>query len=312
MKRAKEGRHLSAAIRETARVSAFRVYRRCLAMLYPVLTVLLLLASSGCATMANRSLAETINHAILNQDDPATVKTGAPAYLLLIDGFIQRSPGDGTMLIAGSKLYAAYAAVFVEDEQRARRMAGKAYDYASRALCQRESGLCAANRIPYDAFVARLPSLGDDDLPALFASATAWALLIQTRSDDWNALANLPKVEAMLERVLALEEEYEQGQAHLYLGVLRSLRPPSAGGRPEVGRSHFEKAIAMSEGRNLMAKVELARRYARLVFERALHDRLLREVLEADPYAPDLTLSNILAQQEAQRLLDTSAAYFGE
>jgi len=262
--------------------------------------------------MANRDLAETLNHAIRNHDDPATVKAGAPAYLLLIDGFIQQSPRDTATLVAGSKLFASYAAVFVEDEQRARRMAGKAYDYSSRALCQRESSLCAVNEIPYDAFVARLPSLDDDDLPELFACATAWALLIQTRSDDWNALANLPKVEAMLERVLALEEKYEQGQAHLYLGVLRSLRPPAAGGRPEVGRSHFEKVIAMSEGRNLMAKVEFARRYARLVFDRALHDRLLREVLEADPYVPDLTLSNILAQQEARRLMNTSAAYFGE
>ena len=61
-----------------------------------------------------------------------------------------------------------------------------------------------------------------------------------------------------------------------------------------------------------MAKVELARRYARLMFDQVLHDRLLREVLAADPYATDLTLSNVLAQREAQRLLSTSAAFFGE
>lgn len=262
--------------------------------------------------MANRNLAETLNHAIRNQDDPVTVMTGAPAYLLLIDGFIKQSPGDTNMLTAGSKLYASYTVAFVEDEQRAKRMAAKAYDYGARALCQRESSLCAVREIPYDDFVQRLGSLDDEDLPELFTCATAWALMIQTQSDDWNALANLPKVEALLERVLTLEEKYEHGQAHLYLGILRSLRPPAAGGRPEEGRSHFEKAIAMSEGRNLMAKVELAGRYARLVFDRALHDRLLSEVLKADPYAPDLTFSNVLAQQEAQRLLNTSAEYFGD
>ncbi len=303
---------MSEAIRRPEGASAFHAIRRHLARLHPLLTVLLLLASSGCTTMANRDLAETLNNAIRNQDDPETVKAGAPAYLLLVDGFIQQNPGDNTMLVAGSKLYATYAAVFVEDEQRARRMADKAYNYSARALCRREPSLCAANEIPYDAFVARLSSLNEDDLPELFTGATAWAVLIQTRSDDWNALANLPKVEAMLERVVALEDEYERGQAHLYLGMLRCLCAPAAGGRPEVGRLHFEKAIAMSEGRNLMAKVELARRYARLMFDRALHDLLLREVLAADPYATDLTLSNILAQQEAQRLLSTSATYFGE
>lgn len=281
-------------------------------MFYPLLTVLLLLTLSGCASMANRGLAETLNQAIRNQDDPMTVKTGAPAYLLLIDGFIQQSPGDTKMLMAGSKLYATYAAAFVEDQQRARQMAGKAFDYSARALCQREPTLCAAHEIPYPDFVQRLASLSEPDLPELFACATAWGLSIQTRSDDWNAIANLPKVEAMLERVLALDEKYEQGQAHLYLGLLRSLRPPAAGGRPEVARSHFEAAIAQSAGRNLMAKVELAGRYGRLVFDRALHDRLLNEVLKADPYALGLTFSNVLAQQEAQRLLNTSAEYFGD
>ena len=68
----------------------------------------------------------------------------------------------------------------------------------------------------------------------------------------------------------------------------------------------------MSGGRNLMAKVEMALHYARLVFDRALHDRLLNEVLKADPYEPDLTFSNVLAQQKARRLLNTSTEYFGD
>jgi len=52
-----------------------------------------------------------------------------------------------------------------------------------------------------------------------------------------------------------------------------------------------------------MAKVEYARRYARLVFNQELHQRLLEEVLESDPRQPGLTLSNVLAQQQAVMLL---------
>ena len=37
-------------------------------------------------------------------------------------------------------------------------------------------------------------------------------------------------------------------------------------------------------------KVEYARGYARTLYERELHDRLLTEVMEADPVAPRLTL----------------------
>ena len=74
----------------------------------------------------------------------------------------------------------------------------------------------------------------------------------------------------------------------------------------------FERAIELSGGRNLMAKVEYARNYARLVYDKALHDRLLNEVLAADPVAPDLTLVNILAKREARKLLRESGDYFDE
>jgi len=75
---------------------------------------------------------------------------------------------------------------------------------------------------------------------------------------------------------------------------------------------HFEQAIELSGGRDLMAKVLLASEYARMAFDRDLHDRLCREVLGASPEAPGLTLSNTLAQERAQRLLDSSDDYFGE
>jgi hypothetical protein len=59
-----------------------------------------------------------------------------------------------------------------------------------------------------------------------------------------------------------------------------------------------------------MAMVLYAQKYARLVFDRELHDRLLREALSADVEHPGLTLANTLAQQQARTLLETSAEYF--
>jgi len=74
----------------------------------------------------------------------------------------------------------------------------------------------------------------------------------------------------------------------------------------------FERVIELSDGRNLTAKVLLARSYARLVFDRDLHDRLCREVIDADPVAPGLTLTNTMAQEEARALLGSSEDYFGD
>ena len=54
---------------------------------------------------------------------------------------------------------------------------------------------------------------------------------IQTHTEDWNAVAELSRVRLLMERVVALDEDYRYGQAHMYLGVLNSILPASLGGR---------------------------------------------------------------------------------
>jgi hypothetical protein len=149
-------------------------------------------------------------------------------------------------------------------------------------------------------------------VPVLFGSGAAWATWIQNNTDDWSAIADKARVDVMMQRVVELDEGYDDGAAHLYLGVLATLLPEAAGGKPEAGRRAFERVIELSGGRNLTAKVLLAEDYARLVFDQDLHDRLCREVIEADPVAPGLTLANTLAQERARFLLADSMDYFGE
>ena len=72
----------------------------------------------------------------------------------------------------------------------------------------------------------------------------------------------------------------------------------------------FEQAIARSQGRNLMAPTLEAQYYARLVFDQELHDRLLNDVLAAEPREPGLTLINVLAQKRAKALLESGKDYF--
>lgn len=280
--------------------------------LHALLLGLPLLLLAGCASMISDEMSKGLSQAIVNQDDPQTVRDGAPAFLLLVDGMIEGSPDDTGLLMAGAKLNAAYAAMFVDDEQRALRMTDKARGYALHALCESAPDTCGVATRSHEALLPQLEDLDEGKIEPLFTAASAWLLWIQRRSGDWAAIADLPKVEAMLDRVLAIDETYEQGQAHYYLGILRSLRPPSLGGNPEQGRAHFERAIELSNGHNLAAKVAYARYYARLVYERKLHDRLLNEVIAADPHVPGLTLGNVLAQHEARELLASSTDYFME
>ncbi len=278
-----------------------------------ILVLLAVLTLAGCAGLVSRPLGERVEAGLLNSDDPRLVAEGIPAYLILVEGGLARDPDDGALLLAAARLYGAYAGVSQEgDRQRGAALAAKAFAYAERALCASDRTLCGLQALPFDQFEARLAQLRPRQAALLFTYASAWAGYIQAHSHDWTALADLPKVEAALARVVALDPDHQRGLPHLYLGVLAALRPPALGGDPDKARRHFERAIALSDGQNLMAKVEYARRYARLTFDQRLHDRLLDEVLAADPHAPDLTLINVLAQREARRLRAESAEYFEE
>ncbi len=270
----------------------------------------LLAACGSVIHKATRQFADNLTTAILNQDDPATVHDGMPSYLLLIDGIIDGDPQNADALLAGAKLYGAYAGGFVHDSARAQRMAERAFGYAKRALCLREKELCAALDAPFDTFEAALQKSSRRDIDTIYGFAAAWAGRIQVNTGDWNAIADLPKLQAMLTLLVAINPQYDNGGAYLYLGVINSIRPASLGGKPEEGKANFEKALELSHGKNLMVRVLYAQFYARLVFDQALHDKLLNEVLAADPVAPKLTLINTLAKMKAKALLESGKDYF--
>ena len=226
---------------ETALISPF----------FPLLRLMLLLLISvllnGCASMVSNRLAGSLGQGILNQDDPKTVEAGAPAYLLLIDGLIHDDPKNGALLQAGAELYGAYASVFVEDAVRAKRMSAKARDYSRRAFCTEYDAICALETGDLAAFRASLDRVGKGDAATLYAYGTGWAGWIKSRSGEWDAIADLPKVEAVMERVIALDENLDHGRAHLYLGVMRSQLPPALGGNPDAAeRARLRRIVAFS------------------------------------------------------------------
>jgi hypothetical protein len=278
-----------------------------------VLLACLAMGLCGCAALLSNAaadFADDLAHGITDADDLETVEAGGPAYLLMVDGLIHGNPQNTRLLRAGATLYSAYAGIYVADEQRAQKMTAKARSYALQAACSRRREWCDLAALDFEAFTRAIGAADKTDAPLLYDLGAAWAGWIQARQRDWDAIAQISRVEALMQRVVALDEGHQEGGAHLYLGVLATLLPPAMGGEPEKGRAHFERAIALSNGRNLMAKVSFAKHYGRLVFDRELHDRLLQEVLGASPKAPGQTLMNVLAQQQARELLDSADQYF--
>jgi hypothetical protein len=265
---------------------------------------------SGCVvSLIGTKAGETLSAAVLNQSDPDLVGDAVPAYLLIVDGLIAQHPENPALLAAGAQMFALYGSRFAPRE-RAVTLTDKARRYGQKSLCLVHEPACRWQNIDYDRLVVELKDVGPKRIGPLYAYAVGWLANLNATSEDWSAVADLPWVEAVLERVVELDDEYEDGAPHGYLGILNALRPPALGGKPEVSRQHFERAIEISGGRDLSTKVEYARRYARLVFDQELHDRLLTEVLNAPTEAPGHTLFNVLAKKEAAALLATSKEYF--
>jgi tetratricopeptide (TPR) repeat protein len=278
-----------------------------------LLILLGIISLAGCASLvsnATNGMAANLSKAIKNQQDPAIVRDGAPAYLLMLDSFVEGSPDDESTLTASAELYAMYGALFADQQDRAKLLTGKAMSLGARGLCASNSAACGLDDKPFAAYQETLGELEQGDVPALFSYCLAWAAYIKVNSGEMAALSKLPRAQAAFQRVLELDPDHERVAVEHYLGVLDTARPPALGGDFESGRAHFENAIERSGGRDLSVQVDFAKFYARTLYERELHDQLLNQVLEADPIQDGMTLFNVLAQQDAQVLLDSADDYF--
>ena len=287
---------------------------------HKTVTALLLLFSvcclSGCGAImksATQPVIDNLTTAVMKQQDLELVKDGAPAFLLIADGLVEGSPDDPDILIAAANLYSSYISVFIadEDQKRAKILTAHAKDYAFRAMSIENKVFAKVWDKPFNKFEEVLPTIKKGDEEILFLIISTWAAYIVANQDKMDNLADIPKIKALAEKMLEMDEGYFYGSPHLAMGTLKTLIPPALGGKPEEGRTHFQKAIEISGGNFLPAKVMFAQKYAKLVFDRQLHDRLCNEVMETPvDIVPELTLINTYAKKQAQKLLDEADEYF--
>jgi hypothetical protein len=257
------------------------------------------------------TLLEDVANSSYKQSDLRVIREGMPAYLMLIDGMVEAVPDNERLLITAAQAYASFASAFieVEDKDYARALYEKAKKYALRSLEIR--GLNNPATKPFNEFEAGLNDLSKDDVPYMFWAATCWGSWIRLNMGSMAALAELPRVEALMKRVLLLDEQFYYGGPHLFMGIWFASRPKIAGGDLVKARHHFNKALELSQGKFLMTQIYYADQYARKTFDKDLFVTTLENVLDtpADQIV-ELTLLNTVAHQKAKELLAEADDYF--
>jgi hypothetical protein len=258
---------------------------------------------SSCSSLLTGMIEPTVGN-LQKQTDLDLVCEGAPAYLLMIDSMIASAPDNNTLLLIGAKSYSAYTAAMKEcgaKQDRISAITEKARLYGTSLLTRL---LPVAPGDSLEALDTSLQDKGKSDVPELFWGALAWTTWIQNQQGSPASLADAVKVEKIMLRLEQLDDTFEHGTIHLFLGGYYAAKPQLFGGRPDLSRLHFEKALTISQHRFLLVQTTYAQTYARLTMDKQLHDTLLRETLDFPlEKSSEFALSNQIAKRKAKKLL---------
>jgi hypothetical protein len=259
----------------------------------------------GCSALLTGTVVKPAVGNLQRQQDVDLVCEGAAAYLLMIDSLIESDQTNQDLLLIGVQAYVGSIAALEScgtPVERLQSLAGKARTYGRQLL---STVLSSDSALTTDTeLVGALATLTPSSARDLFWGAYGWLAWISQQQGSPAALADLVVVEQLMRRVIELDETVENGGAHLFFGIFYGAKPALVGGDPERSRSHFQRALQLSNRSLLPVQTAYAQTYARMTFDRTLHDSLLEEVL-AFPLetAPENTLINQIAIRRARTLL---------
>ena len=287
-----------------------------------ILVSFVMLATTGCAVkqFAINKIGDSLASSgttFAADDDVELVGQAVPFSLKLIESLLTESPHHRGLLFAAASGFTQYANVYVHQDAditetqdlekaaalraRARRLYLRARDYGLRGLDVRHRGFSQElRRDPKAAaHVAKVPDVG-----LLYWTAAAWGLAISLSKDHPDLIADQPLVEALIDRAVELDADFDSGAIHGFL-INYELARQGAGGDPAVrARRHFDREVALTSGQLASPFVSLAEAVSVPNQDRAEFDSLITRALAVDADArPEWRLQNLVTQRRARWLL---------
>lgn len=295
-----------------------------------LMTAAVTLSITGCSIkqMAVRrmgdALASSSRSTFASDDDPELVGDALPFALKLMESLLARVPDHRGLLLAASSGFTQYSYVWVQQPAeelelqdvekarvirlRARQLYLRARDYGLRGLELKHSGFEAALRgNPKKAVHVTTKS----DVPLLYWTAASWGSAISVSKDDPALVADQPIVEALIDRSLQLNPDFDQGAIHGLLINYEAARQGVKGDFAVRSRQHFSRQVELTGGNLASPFVALAETVSVSKQNRAEFESLLKRALAINPdVKPEWRLSNIVMQRRARWLLSRSDDLF--
>ncbi len=245
------------------------------------------------------------------EPDLQLAEDSMPANLSMLNGMLQLDPENIQLHTFAAQAYYGLSYGFNEDNdiERAERFYQRGLKHGIIAL--NLSGLKNIKSSTPDELEQQLKKLDKDDVAALFWTASNWAKWIDLNRDNTEGLLQLPKPTAMMQRILALDETFYYGSAHMYFGVYYGSRAPVLGGDYKKSRQHFDRAREITDNKLLVADLLQAQYLSRQMFDQNdFHQRLTKIVDAPEDLYPELTLLNQISKRKAKILLNKEKQWF--
>ncbi len=297
--------------------------------LVPCLGLLASMAGGGCAIRhyAVNQVSDAVSQTgtvFASDDDPDLVKAASPFSLKLIESLLSANPRHRGLLLAAASGFTQYAFAFVQEEAdeteardvaeaealrtRARRLFLRAQRYGLRGLEVGHAGFSSAV-LARPKVAAQAAS--KKDVPLLYWTACAWASAISLSKDNPDLIAQVPSMEALIDRALQLDESFDHGALHSFLIAYEMSRQGVRGDPAARARQHFERAMALSGGTEAAPLVAMAESVAVQKQDVKEFDSLLQQALAIDPDVhPESRLANLVMQRRARWLLSRKSDLF--
>jgi predicted anti-sigma-YlaC factor YlaD len=290
-------------------------------------TLTLLLAGCSIRRVAINKVGDALaagGTTFASDDDPELVKAAVPFSLKLMESLLAESPRHQGLLFATASGFTQYAYAFVQQDAdemedkdvhaatelrlRARRLYLRARNYGLRGLEVRHPDFQKSFRSNP---VAAVRTAKIKDVPLLYWTAVSWAAAISVSKDDPDLIADIPKVEALIERALALDEKFDYGAIHSFLITYEMSRRGAPAELAARAHAHFQRALELSEGQMAGPLVSYAEAVCVQRQDAKEFKSLLGRALAINADAkPEWRLTNLILQRRARWLLARSDELF--
>ncbi|HTB11477.1 MAG TPA: TRAP transporter TatT component family protein [Bryobacteraceae bacterium] len=258
-----------------------------------------------------------------SDEDPELIRAAVPFSLKLIESLLAENPRHEGLLLAAARGFTQYAYAFVQEDADELEDTDKVTSTAMRAraaklyLRARNYGLRGLE-LKHPDFAQRLKAnpkeavkeLKKSEAPMMYWTAISWGAALAA-SHDFMMFPEIPRFEALIDRVIELDEAFDEGTVHTFLITYEMSRLNAKPNRIALAKEHFDRAMALGGGHQAGPLVAYAENVLVAQKDKTGFQNMLRQALKVDiNQSPENRELNLAEQRRARWLLSRTEKLF--